>query len=349
LRNKIESTSSNNSEIVLYTTPDGTVKIDTIFQNETIWLTQAKMAELFDVNVPAISKHLTNIFEEGELQKKATISKMETVQQEGNRQVTRNKDFYNLDAIIAVGYRVNSKRATQFRIWATNILKEYIIKGFAMDDDRLKQVDKWNYFDEWLERIRDIRASEKRFYQKIRDIYATAIDYDKNSRQAHLFFKKVQNKMLWSITGKTAAELIENRSNPDNLNMGLTSWRGSIVRKQDVAIAKNYLKEDEIKDLNEIVTMYLDYAERQARKRQTVTMEQWADKLDGFLEFNEQEILTHAGKVKAEVAKKIAEDRYEKFDNQRKKTEALAADEEDLKQLEEIEKKLLENRKKTNE
>ena len=339
----------NQSEIVLYTTADGKVKIDTIFQNATIWLTQKKMAELFDVNIPAISKHLSNIFEEGELQKEATISKMETVQQEGSRSVTRNKDFYNLDVIIAVGYRVNSKRATQFRIWATNVLKEYIIKGFAMDDERLKQTDKWDYFDEWLERIRDIRASEKRFYQKIRDIYTTAIDYDKTSEQAQIFFKKVQNKMLWATTGKTAAELIENRSNPDVPNMGLTSWRGSIVRTQDVAIAKNYLNADEIKDLNEIVTMYLDYAERQARQRKTVTMEQWADKLDGFLEFNEQEILTHAGRVKAEVARKIAIARYEEFDQKRKKAEALAADEDDLKQLEEIENKLLDHREKRDE
>ncbi len=335
---------SDTSEIVLYQTEDGKIKIDTVFQDETIWLTQARMAELFDVNVPAISKHLNNIFEEGELQKEATVSKMETVQQEGNRQVTRTRDFYNLDAIIAVGYRVNSKRATQFRIWATHILKEYIIKGFAMDDDRLKQADRWDYFDEWLERIRDIRASEKRFYQKIRDIYATAIDYDKNSEQAQVFFKKVQNKMLWAITGKTAAEIIESRSNPDKPNMGLTSWRGSIVRKYDVGIAKNYLKADEIKDLNEIVTMYLDYAERQARQRKTVTMEHWSDKLDAFLKFNEQELLTHAGKVKAEVAKKIAEDRYGAFDKKRKTAEARAADEEDLKALEEIEKMLLEKR-----
>ncbi len=228
----MENNSSNQSEIVLYTTPDGTVRIDTIFQDETIWLTQKKMAELFDVNVPAISKHLSNIFKEGELLKEATISKMETVQKEGNRSVTRSKEFYNLDAIIAVGYRVNSKRATQFRIWANNILKEYIIKGFAMDDGRLKQVDKWDYFDEWLERIRDIRTSEKRFYQKIRDIYTTAIDYNKTSEQAHIFFKKVQNKMLWATTGKTAAELIENRSNSYLANMGLTSWLGSIVRNQ---------------------------------------------------------------------------------------------------------------------
>ena len=330
-----------NSEIILYKTEDGTVKIDTIFQNETIWLTQNAMAELFGVNVPAISKHLKNIFEEGELQKEATLSKMETVQNEGGRQITRNKDFYNLDAIIAVGYRVNSKRAAQFRIWATAILKEYIIKGFAMDDERLKKSERWDYFDEWLERIRDIRASEKRFYQKIRDIYTTAIDYDKNAEEAQLFFKKVQNKMLWATTGKTAAELIESRSNPDKPNMGLTAWRGSIVRKHDVSIAKNYLKEEEIKDLNEIVTMYLDYAERQARKRRTVTMAEWSDKLDAFLKQNEEELLTHAGTIKAEVARKIAEERYEEFDKKRKIAEAIKADEEDLKELEEIEKRLL--------
>ena len=338
---------NNNSEIILYTTTDGKVKIDTIFQNETIWLTQKKMAELFDVKRPAITKHLKNIFESGELDEKVVGSILEHTTQHGaieGKTQTKAVKYYNLDAIIAVGYRVNSKRATQFRIWATNILKEYIIKGFAMDDDRLKQVKRWDYFDEWLERIRDIRASEKRFYQKIRDIYATAIDYDKTSDQAQIFFKKVQNKMLWATTGKTAAELIENRSNPDIPNMGLTSWRGSIVRKQDVAIAKNYLNADEIKDLNEIVTMYLDYAERQARQRKTVTMEQWADKLDSFLEFNEQELLTHAGKVKAEVAKKIADDRYEEFDQKRKKAEALIADEEDIKQLEEIEKQLLDKR-----
>ena len=334
----------NQSEIILYKTEDGAVKIDTIFQHETIWLNQNSMAELFGVNVPAISKHLKNIFEEGELQKEATLSKMETVQNEGGRQIKRNKEFYNLDAIIAVGYRVNSKRATQFRIWATAILKEYIIKGFAMDDERLKQSERWDYFDEWLERIRDIRASEKRFYQKIRDIYTTAIDYDKNSEAAQLFFKKVQNKMLWATSGKTAAELIESRSNPDKPNMGLTAWRGSIVRKYDVSIAKNYLKEEEIKDLNEIVTMYLDYAERQARKRRTVTMAEWSDKLDAFLKQNEEEILTHSDTVKAEVAKKIAEERYDEFEKKRKITEAKKADEEDLKELEDMEKRLLNNK-----
>ncbi|HRW25080.1 MAG TPA: virulence RhuM family protein [Spirochaetia bacterium] len=333
------------SQIVLYTTPDGEIKIDAIVRNETIWLTQTAMAELFGVNIPAISKHLANIYEEGELNREATVSKMETVQTEGGRQVARNKDFFNLDAIIAVGYRVNSKRATQFRIWATKILKEYIVKGFAMDDERLKNADTWDYFDEWLARIRDIRASEKRFYQKIRDIYATAIDYDKGSEEAQAFFKKVQNKMLWAITGKTAAELIESRSDPESPNMGLTSWQGSIVRKQDVAIAKNYLKADEIRDLNEIVTMYLDYAERQARQRKTVTMEQWAEKLDAFLTFNEHELLKHAGKVKAEVAKRIAEQRYDEFDARRRDEEAIAADNEDLKELEELEKRLQEHKK----
>jgi len=332
------------SQIVLYTTPDGDIKVDTILRHETIWLTQGGMAELFGVNVPAVSKHLANIYEEGELSREATVSKMETVQDEGSRQVARTRDYYNLDAVIAVGYRVNSKRATQFRIWATAILKEYIIKGFAMDDERLKNADRWDYFDEWLARIRDIRASEKRFYQKIRDIYATAVDYDKDSEQAQAFFKKVQNKMLWAITGKTAAELIASRSDPGAPNMGLTSWQGSIVRKQDVAVAKNYLNADEIRDLNEIVTMYLDYAERQARMRKTVTMEQWLEKLDAFLSFNEHELLTHAGKVKAEVAKKIAEQRYDEFDQKRRAEEAIAADREDMKELEEIEKRLREHK-----
>ena len=344
--------SSDISEIVLYSTVDGRVKIDTVLYDETIWLTQKKMADLFGVKRPAITKHLKNIFESGELDEEVVSSDLEHTTQHGaieGKTQTRTVRYYNLDAIIAVGYRVNSKRATQFRIWATKILKEYIIKGFAMDDERLKQTEKWDYFDEWLERIRDIRASEKRFYQKIRDIYATAVDYDNKSEQAQIFFKKVQNKMLWAITGKTAAELIENRSNPNARNMGLTSWRGSIVRKHDVVIAKNYLNGDEIRDLNEIVTMYLDYAEMQARQRKTVTMEEWADKLDAFLAFNEQELLKHAGKVKAEVARKIAEKRYEIFDAKRKRAEALAADADDLRQLEELEKTLIDTQENQND
>lgn len=332
------------TEFLLYRSEDERIHVETRLHDETIWLTQAQMAELFDVNVPAVSKHLKNIYEEEELNQAATVSKMETVHKEGSRTVRRNIDFYNLDAIIAVGYRVNSKRATRFRMWATAILREYIIKGFAMDDERLKKADRWDYFDEWLERIREIRASEKRFYQKIRDIYATAIDYDKASEDAQLFFKKVQNKMLWAVTGSTAAEIVESRSDPQKINMGLTSWIGSKVRKQDVAVAKNYLNSDEIADLNEIVTMYLDYAERQARRRQTVSMRQWSDKLDAFLEFNEQELLTHSGKVKAQVAKRIAEEKYEEFDLKRRRAEAIKADEDDIKALEEFEREMLESK-----
>jgi len=335
----------NETQIVLYTTPEGDVRVDTVLKDGTIWLSQDKMAALFGVQRPAITKHLGNIFESGELDEAVVRSVLEHTTAHGaiqGKSQTKAVKYYNLDAIIAVGYRVNSSRATQFRIWATKVLKEYIVKGFAMDDERPKNADAWDYFDEWLERIRDIRASEKRFYQKIRDIYTTAVDYDKDSEQAQAFFKKVQNKMLWAITGKTAAELIESRGDPELPNMGLTSWRGSIVRKQDVAIAKNYLRAEEIKDLNEIVTMYLDYAERQARQRKTVTMEQWSEKLDAFLSFNEQELLTHAGRVRAEVAKEIAEARYEEFDGKRKAEAALAADADDLRELEEIEKRLQE-------
>lgn len=339
-----------NNEIILYTTPNGDVRVDTILKDQTLWLSQAKMAELFDVNVPAISKHLANIFESGELSEKMVVSILENTTPHGaieGKTQKKQVKYYNLDAIIAVGYRVNSKRATQFRIWATNILKEYIIKGFAMDDKRLKNEDHWDYFDEWLERIREIRASEKRFYQKIRDIYATAIDYDKDSELTQEFYKKVQNKMLWAITGKTAAEIIKSRSDPESPNMGLTAWKGSIVRKQDVSIAKNYLSINEIKDLNEIVTMYLDYAERQARLRKTVTMKEWSEKLDAFLKFNEEQILTHAGTVKAEVAKEIADQRYEVFDKKRRIAEAIAEEKKDIEELEEMGKTLLEKHGKS--
>lgn len=257
-----------------------------------------------------------------------------------------NTKLYNLDAILAIGYRVRSPRGTQFRRWANTILKEYLVKGFAMDDERLKQADKWDYFDEWLARIRDIRASEKRFYQKVKDLYTTAVDYDKSSDQAQAFFKKVQNKMLWAVTGHTAAELIAGRSDPDKPNMGVTSFRGSIVRKGDIGTAKNYLQKEEIEELNRIVTMYLDYAEDQAQRRKTITMEQWADKLDTFLEFNERELLTHAGKIQMKVAQKLAAERYEAFDAKRKEADAIAADEEDIKELEALEQSLTKKGKK---
>jgi hypothetical protein len=245
---------------------------------------------------------------------------------------------YNLDAILAVGYRVRSPRGTQFRRWATTVLREYLVKGFAMDDARLKQAEQWDYFDEWLARIRDIRASEKRFYQKVRDLYTTAIDYDKTSEQAQAFFKKVQNKMLWAVTGRTAAELIESRSDPIAPNMGLTSWKGSAVRKGDVGTAKNYLKAEEVEVLNRIVVMYLDYAEDQAKRRRPVAMSEWADKLDAFLSFNERNVLTHAGRLRMDVAQKLAVERFEAFDSNRRAAEALAADADDIARLEEMEK-----------
>ncbi len=325
-------------ELILYSTDDGAATVGLRAVDGTVWLSQREIAELFDKDVRTVNEHIKNIFEEGECDPAATIRKFRIVQTEGARQVEREVDTYNLDVILSVGYRVRSPRGTQFRRWATTVLKEYLVKGFAMDDARLKQAEEWDYFDEWLARIRDIRASEKRFYQKVRDLYATAIDYDKSSEQAQAFFKKVQNKMLWAVTGKTAAELIQSRSDADAPNMGLTSWKGSIVRKGDVGTAKNYLKADEVDELNRIVVMYLDYAEDQAKRRRAVTMAEWADKLDAFLSFNDRQVLTHAGQLRMDVAQKLATERYEIFDANRAKAEALAADEADIAELEEIEK-----------
>ncbi|MBD1549596.1 virulence RhuM family protein [Roseibium aggregatum] len=325
-------------ELILYSTDDGAATVGLRAVDGTVWLSQREIAELFDKDVRTVNEHVKNVFEEGECDPAATIRKFRIVQTEGARQVEREVDTYNLDVILSVGYRVRSPRGTQFRRWATTVLKDYLVKGFVMDDDRLKQAEQWDYFDEWLARIRDIRASEKRFYQKVRDLYATAVDYDKSSEQAQAFFKKVQNKMLWAVTGKTAAELIEARSDADAPNMGLTSWKGSIVRKGDVGTAKNYLKADEVEELNRIVVMYLDYAEDQAKRRRAVTMAEWADKLDAFLSFNDRKVLTHAGQLRMDVAQKLAAERYEIFDANRAKAEALAADEADIAELEEIEK-----------
>ena len=323
-------------EIILYQTEDGLAQVNLKAVNGTVWLTQKEMAQLFDVSADNIGLHLKNLHKEGELSELATTEESSVVQKEGGRNVQRPIKLYNLDAILAVGYRIRSPRGVQFRKWANTVLKEYLIKGFTMNDERLKQVDQWDYFDEWLGRIRDIRASEKRFYQKVRELYATAVDYDKHSEQAQLFFKKVQNKMLWAVTGKTAAELIKNRSDANKPNMGLTSWEGIKVRQKDTMIAKNYLEHDELENLNRIVTMYLDYAEEQARRRKTITMAQWEEKLDAFLQFNEHDLLTHAGKVQMTIAQQLAEERYEIFNSSRKKTEAFAADMEDLKELEKI-------------
>lgn len=307
------------SEIILYTTPQGDVKIDIRFEEETFWLSQKKMAELFDVDVRTINEHLKNIYSSGELKENSTIRKFRIVQTEGKREVEREISFYNLDAIIAVGYRVNSHQATQFRIWATKTLKEFIIKGFVIDDERLKQGQNFgkDYFDELLERIRSIRASERRFYQKITDLYAEAsIDYDPKAPITRSFFKTVQNKMHWAITGQTAAEIIKLRANALKENMGLTTWKNAPkgkILKSDVSIAKNYLEEDEIKSLERIVTMYLDFAELQAERQIPMKMKDWAKRLDAFLQFNDYEVLQDAGKVSAKIAKALADEEYEKF------------------------------------
>jgi hypothetical protein len=306
-------------EIILYTTPQGSMRLEVFYQEETFWLTQKKMAELFGVEVNTINYHLKEIFNAGELNELATIRKIRIVQKEGSRDVTREVEFYNLDAIIAIGYRVNSREATQFRIWATNTLKEFIVKGFVLDDERLKLNKQFgiDYFDELLERIREIRASERRFYQKVTDIYEQcSIDYNKDAEITQTFFRTVQNKLHWAITGKTAAELIANRADAAKPNMGLTTWKNAPsgkILKNDVTIAKNYLQEDEVKHLERIVTMYLDYAENQAARQIPMKMSDWVERLDAFLKFNDYEILTNAGKVSSEVAKQLACEHYEKF------------------------------------
>ncbi len=306
-------------EIIFYTTPEGMTKVEVVFQDETFWLSQRRMADLFDVEVNTINYHLKEIFKSNELKEEATIRKFRIVQTEGERTVARDLDLYNLDAIIAVGYRVNSLKATQFRIWATQTLREFIVKGFVLDDERLKLNKRFgpDYFDELLERIREIRASERRFYLKITDIYEQcSIDYSSTAEITKTFFQTVQNKLHWAITGKTAAEIVAERAKASQPNMGLTTWKNAPkgkILKSDVAIAKNYLTEKEIKSLERIVTMFLDYAENQAERAIPMHMKDWVQKLDAFLEFNEYDILHNPGKVSHEVATRLAEEEYDHF------------------------------------
>lgn len=310
-------------EVILYKTDNQEVKVEILLQNESLWLTQAKMAELFDVKIPAISKHLKNIFESGELKEDVVVSKMEITTPHGaidGKEQNKFVNIYNLDAIIAVGYRINSKKATLFRIWATQVLKEYIVKGFVMNDERLKDPQNFfgkDYFEEQLERIREIRASERRFYQKITDIYARcSADYTPDSEITQKFFATVQNKLHYAVSHQTAAEIVYSRADSKKPNMGLTTWKNAPdgdVRRPDVSIAKNYLSQEEIKNLNEIVTMYLDYAERQAKRSQVMYMKDWVEKLNAFLQFNEEDILEDNGKVTHEIAKAFAEGEFEKF------------------------------------
>lgn len=301
-------------QFLVYQTEDGKLKIDVRFEGETVWLTQQHMAELFQTTVPNVSMHIRNVFAEGELQPAATVKKSLILRQEGSRSVQRSVEFYNLDVIISAGYRVKSHRGTQFRIWATQRLREYIVKGFVLDDERLKNPDQpFDYFEELTRRIQDIRTSERRFYQKITDIYATSIDYDPTQEISLLFFKTVQNKVHWAITGQTAAEIIHARANAAKRNLGLTNWRGAEIRKQDVGIAKNYLTEPELAALNNLVEQYLVFAEGQAMRRVPMHMADWVKKLDAFLTLNERDILTHAGRITHEAALAKAEAEYEKF------------------------------------
>jgi len=305
------------TEFLLYTTPNGKVKVEIFLRDKTIWLTQDKIALLFGVQRPAITKHLKNIFETGELREDSVSSILEHTAEDGKTYKTK---FYNLDTIISVGYRVNSTKATHFRIWATERLKEYIIKGFTMDDERLKNPENifgQDYFEEQLARIRNIRSSERRFYQKITDIYSQcSSDYDPNEEITKQFFATVQNKLHFAISGQTAAEIIRSRVDSKKPNIGLTNWTNSpkgAIRKNDVTIAKNYLNEKELDGLNRIVTMYLDYAEMQAQKGVAMTMKEWVNKLDSFLQFNEKDILQNSGKVSHEVAITLAESEFDKY------------------------------------
>ncbi len=303
-----------NSQIVIYQTENGQTKLDVRLENETVWLTQKLMAELFQTTPQNITIHLKNIFDEGELIESATCKDFLQVRKEGERTVERNQKYYNLDAIISVGYRIKSNIATRFRQWATQHIKEYIVKGFLMDDERLKNPhQQFDYFEELMRRIQDIRTSERRFYQKITDIYATSADYDPTLETSILFFQTVQNKMHWAITGKTAAEIVSERADSGKPNMGLTSWRGVKPGKQDVTIAKNYLNEEELLALNNLTEQYLVFAEGQAMRRIPMYMKDWIEKLHGFLSLNDREILKHAGKVSHQLAIEKAEKEYEKY------------------------------------
>ena len=316
------------SRILFYQSEDGSSRIEVRLDQGTVWLTQALIAELYQITKQTTGHHIRNVVDENELTAEGTVRQYLTVQTEGSRAVKRTIEYYNLDMILAIGYRVRSHRGTQFRRWATERLRDYLIKGFVLDDERLKdgRTIGADYFDELLERIRDIRASEKRFYRKIKDIYTLAIDYDPHAETTLEFFRMVQNKLHWAITGHTAAEIIAERADASQPNMGLTTWKGAKVRKGDVIVAKNYLNEAEIRQLNRIITMYLDYAEMQAERKQPVYMREWKEKLDAFLRFNEQEILDDKGTVSMEVAHQLAIGEYEKFSGRRIAEESARPD-----------------------
>ena len=332
-------------EVLVYRTEDGTIRLDVRLEDETVWLTQQMMAELFQSSKQNISHHIQAIYEEGELEPEATVKKYLTVRREGNRDVRRELDYYNLDMIISVGYRVKSLVATRFRIWATQRLTEYIVKGFTMDDERLKNPPVKDaavpdYFDEMLARIRDIRASERRMYLRVREIFAMAADYEPTWSETTRFFSIIQNKLHFAATGMTAAELIKSRANHLLPNMGLTSWHGGEVRKTDITTAKNYLRAEEIDELNRIVVMWLDFAEDQARRRKRIFMQDWQQKLDDFLRFNERRVLPGAGTVSRKGAEDHARAEYEQFETRRREDREALGAADYVKQLEEAARRL---------
>lgn len=326
-------------EIILYRTDDGTTDIQLRLNGDTVWLTQLEIAELFATTKQNVSLHIQNILEEGELREDSTVKESLTVQREGNRDVTRKTLLYRLEMILAVGYRVKSPRGTQFRQWATAHLSQYLVKGFVLNADRLKNPGGWDYFDELLAKIREIRASEKRFYQKVRDLLALSADYRDDERAAQLFFAEVQNKLLYAVTRKTAAEIVVTRADPAAPNMALTAWKGGCVRKEDVITAKNYLTLDEGDTLNRLVVIFLEQAELRVKERKALTLDYWRQNVDRLLQFNERPVLDHAGGISHEEMKTIAHERYETFDATRRAAAARAADAEDIKELESLEKK----------
>ncbi|MEK7944093.1 virulence RhuM family protein [Pigmentiphaga sp. YJ18] len=333
------------AELVLYATEDGSARFFLRAEGGSVWLSQAELADLFQTSVPNINIHIRNVLDEGELAEVRTVKDDLIVQTEGARQVRRIVKLYNLDMILAIGYRVKSPRGTQFRQWATTHLKEYLIKGFVMDDERLKGGDRWDYFDELLQRIRDIRSSEKRFYQKVRDLFALSMDYADDGQATGLFFAEVQNKMFFAVTGHTAAELVVLRADPTQSNMALTSWKGGRVRKGDVTVAKNYLNADELDRLNRIVSMFLDFAELRVMQRKDLRMADWRAYVDSFMAFNEQAVLQGPGRMSHQTMAAIVHERYEVFDAARRLAEALEADRADMHELEQVEKQISRRRR----
>ena len=326
------------NNIIIYKSNDGKINVELYEIDGNIWLNQKQIVDLFQSSKSSVSEHIKNIFEEKELDETSVVRKFRTTAQDGKNY---NVTYYNLEIILAVGFRIRGKRGTEFRIWANTILKEYLKKGFVMDDERLKNPnDRWDYFDELLARIRDIRASEKRFYQKVKDLFTLSIDYDKTNSSIITFFANTQNKLLFAVTGKTAAELIVSRADSNEKNMGLTSFKGSIVRKEDIYIAKNYLTEDELDTLNRFVIVFLETAELKAKNREYITMDFWYENVDKIIEFNDKKVLNTTGTISHETMKKIVSDRYTEFDKKRKEHARLIEDKNDLSEIEELEQKL---------